>query len=103
MVKTLFGWSGGQKSRKSYGNQSCKQHGRLRTVHKPGNRVESPSPFEVCMTVQELVKSIHEIPPMTEEERQEFYAFVRERGIVYARHEALELNDLYMTNGIVFD
>jgi hypothetical protein len=55
------------------------------------------------MTVQELVKSIHEIPPMTEEERQEFYAFVRERGIVYARHEALELNDLYMTNGIVFD
>lgn len=55
------------------------------------------------MTVQELIKSIHEIPPMTEEERQEFYAFVRQRGIVYARHEAWELNDLYVTNGIVFD
>ena len=37
------------------------------------------------MTVQELIKSIHEMPPMTEKEKEEFYSFVREKELVFVK------------------
>lgn len=37
------------------------------------------------MTVQDLIKSINEMPPMTEKEKEDFYAFVKERDIVFVK------------------